>query len=258
MFARTSPLVACGMIRACSALFSVCALALAACGGGDDGGDGGGDAPSDATIVVDIDNGSCGDQLNFTGELVDWDNHTAFCGVFEAELESRGAGTVDSTGPNGRFALCVPDQATTLLDVTMPAGNSPCTTPASPYPMPGIAVARRDVIRAGAFFSVRAFTEARRTTFFQQLGFSFAPALSQVYVHVHGTPRAVSIAAAHGPTHALTGAAWTPGDTGAEVFFPNVDPGAGSTRLSVAGGAIGTGDIPLEAGKFTYITVYAL
>lgn len=224
---------------------------LGACGGGNDG-------PDDGRITVDIDNGSCGDQINFTGEFVDWDNDTAFCGIFDAQLEVQGEGAMDSTAPNGRFeGLCIPDQAVTLLDVTPPAGNSPCATPASPYPMAGIAVANRDVIRAGAFFSVRTFTEARRTSFFQQAGFSFAPALAQVFVHVHGTPRAVSIAANHGPTQAVAGTAWAPGDTGHEVFFPNVDPGAGSTMLSVSGGAIGTGSIPLAAGKFTYVTVYA-
>jgi hypothetical protein len=228
-------------------------LLIAACGACSDDGGGG----VDATPVVDIDNASCGTLLNFTGELVDADSTAAtFCGVNNATLE--GGGAMDSTAPNGRFeGLCIPDQPVTLLDVTPPAGNSPCATPASPYPMAGIAVANRDVIRAGAFFSVRTFTEARRTSFFQGAGFSFAPALAQVFVHVHGTPRAVSIAAAHAPAQAVAQSAWAPGNTGHEVFFPNVDPGAGSTMLSVAGGAIGTGMIPLAAGKFTYVTVYA-
>jgi hypothetical protein len=35
-----------------------------------------------------------------------------------------------------------------------------------------------------------------------------------------------------------------------------VDPAGGSTMLSVQGGAIGTGMIPLAAGTFTYVTVY--
>jgi hypothetical protein len=218
------------------------------------------DPPEDGACPVapDFDNASCGNQINFTGEIVDWDNDTSFCGVFDAQLEVRGDGAMDSTGPNGRFELCVPGTgAVTLLDVRPPAGNAPCTTPASPYPLPGIAVANRDVIRSGAFFSVRAFTAARRDSFFAGAGFSFAPALAQVFVHVHGDKRrAVSIDAPHAPVHAVADRTWAPGDTGHEVFFPNVDPGAGSTMLTVAGGACGAGMIPLEAGKFTYVTVY--
>jgi hypothetical protein len=240
---------------ALAALAALAALGLGGCGGGGGGGD---DAPGDGPFTIDIDNGSCGDQLNFTGEYVDWDNDTSFCGIFDALFEVQGGGAMDSTAPNGRFeGLCIPRDPVTLLDVTPPAGDSPCATPASPYPMAGIAVANRDVILAGGFFSARAFTSARRDSFFAQAGFSFAPALAQVFVHVHGTPRAVSIAAAHAPTHAVVNRAWVPGDTGADVFFPNVDVGTGSTTLSVAGGAIGTGMIPLVGGKFTYVSVYA-
>jgi hypothetical protein len=224
-------------------------LGLGACGD---------DAPGDGSIVVDIDNGSCGDRINFTGELVDWDNDTSFCGINDALFQVQGDGPQDLTAPNGRFqGICVPDQATTLLDVTPAAGNSVCTNPPSPYPLAGIAVANRAVILSGAFYSVRSFTTARRDAFFAAAGFSFAPALAQVFVHVHGTPRAVSISAAHAPTQAVAGTTWAAGDTGHEVFFPNVDASAGSTMLSVAGGAIGTGMIPLAAGKFTYVTVHA-
>ena len=232
------------------------ASALAALGLGLGACNGGGGTP-DGPFTVDIDNGTCGDQIHFTGELVDWDNDRSFCGIFNARVQVQGGGPMDTTAPNGRFeGICVPDQAVTLLDITPPAGNAPCAVPPSPYPLPGIAVAHRDVIRAGAFFSARAFTAARRDSFFMQAGFSFAPALAQVFVHVHGTPRAVSIAAPHAPVQAISGSDWAPGDTGHEVFFPNVDPGAGSTMLSVAGGAIGTGMIPLAAGTFTYVTVY--
>ena len=208
-------------------------------------------------FTIDIDNASCGDRINFTGELVDWDNDTTFCGINEALFQVQGDGPQDNTAPNGRFeSICIADQAVVILDVTPPTGNSMCSVPSSSYPMAGIAVANRDVIRAGAFFSVRNFTTARRDTFFTQAGFSFAPALAQVFVHVHGTPRAVSSARRMRPPRpspAPPGAPATP----AEVFFPNVDPSAGSTTLSVAGGAIGTGTIPLVGGKFTYVTVYA-
>jgi hypothetical protein len=165
---------------------------------------------------------------------------------------------MDRTAPNGRFeGICVPNAAVTLLDVTPSTGNSQCTTPASPYPMAGIAVANKSVILAGGFFSIRTFTTARRTSFFQAAGLTFDPAKAQVFVHVDGAPRAVSIAAAHDATQAVSATTWGPGDTGHEVFFPNVDPGSGTTMLTVAGGAIGTGSIPLAAGKFTYLTVFA-
>src|SRR5688572_5056927 len=121
------------MRRGC--LVFVLALA-AACNGDDDGGDGA------CTIAVNFDNASCGDQINFTGELVDWDNEARFCGINEALFQVQGDGAMDTTSPNGRFeGLCVPDQPVTLLDVTPEPGNSVCTTPPSPYPLPGIAVA---------------------------------------------------------------------------------------------------------------------
>lgn len=230
------------------ALVAVAVALVAACG--DDG------AARDASITIDIDNGSCGDQINFTGELVDWDNETSFCGIFEALLQVQGDGAMDNTAPNGRFeGICVPDAAVTLLDVTPPTGNSPCTTPPSPHSMTGIAVANKAVILAGGFFSARLFTDARRASFFQAAGLAFDPTKAQVFVHVDGTPRAVSLAAAHAAPQAVSGTAWGPGNTGREVFFPNVDPAGGQAMLSVAGGAIGTGTIPLAAGKFTYLAV---
>jgi len=234
------------------------ALALAApmLGGcGDDG--------SCIPMNPSFDNGSCGDHINFTGEFVDWDNDAVNCGIANALFQVQGDGAMDLTSPNGRFeGICLPDQPVTLLDVTPSTGNSTCSGspyPASPYPLPGIAVAHRDVIRAGAFYSFRTFTAARRDSVFAAAGFSFAPALAQVLVHVHGTPRPVSLAAAHAPPQAVAMGAttWAPGDTGHDVYFPNVDPGAGSTTLSVPGCAIGTGTIPLASGKFTYVTVFA-
>ena len=56
----------------------------------------------DAFVPVDIDNGSCGDRLHLTGEYVDWDNDTHFCGIKDAIFTETGA--MDTTAPNGRFA----------------------------------------------------------------------------------------------------------------------------------------------------------
>ena len=221
---------------------------LVACG--DDGGGAAVDAPP---ITIDIDNGSCGDQLRFTGEYVDWDVDTRFCGVADALFEVQGNGAMDTTAPNGRFDLCIASApAQVLLDITPAAGNSQCSTPASDYTLPGIAVATKAVILGGGFWSGRNFTTAREAS----LGVTLDPTKAHVFVHVAGaTPRAVALAAAHGPTQAVVATTWAAGDTGHEVFFPNVDVGNGTTMLSVTGGAIGTGSIPVAAGKITNVTV---
>ncbi len=220
------------------------------------GDDGGGGGPADAPFVpVDIDNGSCGDQLRFTGEYIDWDSDASFCGINDAIVEVEGGFAMDNTAPNGRFDLCIPStQAVTRLDVTQPSAQSQCTNPPSGYSTPTILVANRMVILAGGFFSGRSFTTARQASFFQMVGQAFDSNKAQVLVHVDGPARAVSIAAPHGPTWAIAGTTWAAGDTGHDVFFPNVDVGTGTTTLTVAN-AYGTGDIPLVAGTITNVSV---
>lgn len=229
---------------------------LAACG--DDGGNGPVDAPP---VTQDIDNASCGDQLRFTGEYVDWDFEQSSCGIFDALFEVQGGnGGMDHTAPNGRFDLCISSsQDTVLLDVTTdPLADSMCSDPASPYPLPAIAVARKAVILGpGGAFSARNFTAARRDTFFAGAGLTFDAAKAHVHVHVIGTPRAVALGASHDAAQAYANTAWAAGDTGKEVFFPNVEVGTGTTMLTVTGGAIGAGEIPLAAGTLTTITVIA-
>lgn len=224
---------------------------LGACG--DDGA-----GPVDASAPpVDIDNGSCGDQIRFTGEYVDWDTNASFCGINDALIEVPN-GSMDGTAPNGRFDLCIPDAPTTRLDVTQPTAMSQCTTPTSSYSVPTILVANKMVIQSGGFFSGRAFTTARQATFFQLVGAAFDSNKAQVFVHVDApTARQVAITAAHGTTQAITTTTWAAGDTGLEVFFPNVDVGTGTTMLTVTGGAVGTGSIPLVAGTITNVTVKA-
>lgn len=224
---------------------------LAACG--DDGGNG----PADAAFVpVDIDNGSCGDQVRFTGEYVDWDETaTSFCGIFGAVFEVDGGGAMDATAPNGRFDLCIPNEATTRLTVTQPDDNSQCTTPPAAYTVPVIAVANRMFIQSGGFWSGRAWAAERQASVFQQAGQAIDPTKAQVFVHIDGPAREVSLAAAHGTAQTHGSAGWAPGANGTDVFFPNVEVGGGTTALSVTGGAIGTGDIPLVAGTITSISV---
>ena len=221
------------------------ALALAACPG--DGGS------NDAPVVADIDNGSCGDLLRFTGEYIDWDADAKFCGINQALVKLSG-GEMTTTAPNGRFDLCIPNgPEQTLLTITPSAGLSECTTPNAAYPLPAIAVATKSVILGGLFWSGRGFTTDRQTT----LGVTLDPAKGHVFVHVGGTPRAVSLAAAHGTAQAVVTTAWADGDTGHEVLFPNVELGGGTTTLAVAGGAIGTGSIPVAAGTITTVDVIA-
>ena len=78
-----------------------------------------------------------------------------------------------------------------------------------------------------------------------------------VMVHVDGNQRAIALIAGHGTAQAFNGSTWAAGEQGTDVFFPNVDLGSGSTTLTAVGGAIGTGSIPLQAGKLTLVTLLA-
>ncbi len=226
---------------------AVLASLLVACSAcGDDG-----DTPSDATPVVDIDNGSCGDQLRFTGEYVDWDNDETFCGVFEALFQVQGGGAMDTTAPNGRFDMCIDGDA--LVDITVTADNSPCTVPPSPYSLGGIAVANAAMLRAGGFFSARNFTAAREV----RVGFVPDAAKGHVFVHVDGANRTIAITGTHGAAQANATTTWAAGDTGHDVMFPNVDPGM-VTVSATGGNVVGTGQVPVQAGKITYVSLKAL
>jgi hypothetical protein len=225
-------------------------VACSACG------DDGDNPPSDSTPVVDIDNGSCGDQLRFTGEYVDWDNDASFCGINDALFEVQGGqGAMDNTAPNGRFDLCISGSGVTLLDITPPTDPSQCTVPPSAYSIGGIAVANVAMLRAGGFWSGRNFTADRAAT----LGVTLDPTKAHVFVHIDSGSRTVAITAAHDATQAVVDAAWAPGDTGHEVFFPNVTIGGGTTSVSATGGGvIGAGEVPLAANKITYVSLKAL
>lgn len=202
---------------------------LVGCGGG--GGE----------VLPDIDNGTCGSELRFTGEFVDWDNEQVFCGIFGAQFQERGGAGADSTAPNGRFDLCLPaatDRA--LLDVTPSAVPSECTTPASTYRLSAIAVADREVILRGGFWSGKNVTADRELT----LGAALEPGKAHVLVHVPGGGRAVTLDAEHG----------APIEAGPEhTLFPNLAPG--TAQVDLAGGAFGAGEIPLEADRITELTL---
>lgn len=225
-------------------VLALLSIGLLGCPGGDD------DDSCPAPPTVTFDNGTCGTDLRFTGEYVDFDNDTHFCGVFDATFTA-GAAT-DTTAPNGRFDLCVPAAGGTV-DITPAAALSECTVPQSTYSLGGIAVASPEALKAGMFFSGRNITVARMTS----LGVTLDPGKAHVFVHVDQGSRTIAIAAGHDAPQAITDADWAAGDTGHEVFFPNVAAG-GTTDVTVSGGcSVGAGSIPLVAGKITNISVLA-
>ena len=197
--------------------------------------------------------GPCGDKLSFQGELVDWDSTDAqFCGIFGANVQVHGdPSTAKATPPNGRIEMCVAQAPTTLIDVTPPTDASQCANPSSTYDIPGVIVADQAVLASGALASARAFTIARAPAF------AYDATKAQLFVHVDGTPSAVSITGTHDASQVFDGATWAPGSTGANVFVPNVDPTAGTTDVSLADGGLGTGSVPIAAGTFTYVTLVA-
>ena len=205
--------------------------------------------------------GMCGAEATLAGEMIDWDStETQFCGVAGAVWTVRGdASRSKTTPPNGRLAMCLAHQAQTLLDVTPPSGGSQCPglfgMPMNTYPLAAVAIIPDAVLAAGGSFSVRAMVQSRMTSMATQIGAPFDAGAGQLYVHVDGAARQVSISAGHGPTQRFDGTRWAAGDTGSDVLFPNVALGGGPVAVSVAGGAIGTGSFTLEPGKMTYLTV---
>lgn len=226
---------------------------LAACSDGSNN-------PTKKDAAVDSlppDSGPCPASLLFTGEYVDWDStDTAFCGIMGATFQVHGdAAITATTAPNGRFRLCLAQAAKTQVDITPPTGQSQCTMPMSGYTMPGLIVADPAVIAAGQLISLRNFTTNRVTT----LGATLDPAKAHVFVHVALTPQPVSISNTAGTTLYYDGTQWSAtGPVGINVFFANVDVGTGMTNVTMTGGAIGTGSVPLQAGKITYVTLVGM
>jgi hypothetical protein len=206
------------------------------------------ESPDDAMGPIVVDNGNCGDMVRFTGEYVDWDKTgSKFCGIAGARFASLDGGGVDNTAPNGRFDICVPDQPITLVEIDQPSQPSQCSTPLGSYALPGLAVASKNVFLAGASWSGRAFVVGRQAV---------DTTKAQVFVHVHGGAREVSIGAAHGQAQARSDGGWQPGAMGQDVFFQDVEIGSGETTISVPG-AVVPEKIPLEAGTMTNVTIVA-
>ena len=107
------------------------------------------------------------------------------------------------------------------------------------------------VIQSGAMLSYRSFTTTRGADF------GFDASKGAVFVHIEGTPRAVTVAGAGSP-FAFNGGAWAAGNTGTNVYFPGVAPGVtGMATVSMSGTSVGTGSVPVTAGTITYLTVIA-
>lgn len=226
------------------------AAALGACS------DGGGikDAGIDGAIDA-----MCGAGTFFTGDIIDWDSTDAkFCGVFNSSLTVFGQGAPgDMSNPNGRFELCIPHQALTEVDVAHGTNQSECTSPRDVYPVRAVLFAEQSVIDAGGRFSARAMTQHRQDDMFAMIGVAYSAAKAQLVVHVDGPQRQVTLSTtAHATTQKFDGAAWAAGDTGSDVFFPNVDPG--QVQVSVAGNVVGAPvSLTLAAGAYTYVAVKA-
>ena len=227
-------------------------LALAACGSNHPKTpDAAIDAPPDAPPPVMV-----------AGEYIDWDSAaTAFCGIFMAKYQVQGDTAMATTPPNGRIRVTVPPgQGTALvrLNLTPPTDPTQCATASGTYTVPGIVAIQYAVIATGQTFSARAFTDTRRTSFFQQVGLTYDAAKAQVVVHVDGTMRAVSIMATHDTAIAFDGTQWAAGTTGMDVYFPNVDVGSGMVGVTMGSPDVGEGQYPVEAGKVTYVTLVGM
>jgi hypothetical protein len=218
-------------------LMAIAAVALIGCSGG--GGGGGVDAA----------------PVSFMAEYVDWDSTDsgAFCGIFKATWTSHDAAAdTVMTNPNGRVTLDLPSAARMQIDITPPTDGSECTTPTGQtYNIPGIAIVDRAVNDADGEYSTRLFSTTRAAAF------GYNPAKAQVLVHVDGTPRSVTLTGSHDATQAFDGTAWAAGDSGENVYFPNVDPGSGTETVGTSGSSVGTGDVPVVAGTFTYLSIVA-
>lgn len=234
------------MRLAVSATFVAALVTVSGCG--DDA------ASCSVPVDPDFDNGACGSDVQVTGELVDWDTDETFCGINSAQISV--GGQMAGTAPNGRFIVCAPDSPDTTLSIMLPAAPSQCTADSSTYTTPTLIYVTQETIKSGATISARSITDTRRSAFFVDvLGQAFEESKAHVLVHVEGNPVAVSLDKAHDPPAAIADTTWALGDTGHEVFFPNVEIGDGRATVSVASGCATPSTVPLMAGTITNVTI---
>lgn len=210
---------------------ALCALALAACS-------------DDAPAIPDAPPDPCAPEMLVTGEYVDWDSTDAsFKGVMGAKFTLQSDATkTASTAPNGRFIMPCMAPQDGLIDVAPMTGSN--------Y-VPGVVVVNKALVQTGAMLSYRSFTTTRGADF------GFDAAKAGVFVHVEGTPRAVTVAGAGSP-YAFDGSMWAQGNTGKNVYFPGVVPGVtGMATVTMSGTTVGAGSVPVSVGTITYLTILA-
>ena len=224
------------------------ALAAVACGAcGDDGNETIDGPPADARIDARIDGaGICplGDVF-FTGELLDWDStDAAFMGVPDAVFTVQGAPTrTDTTAPNGRFELCIPD-ARVIVEVDAP-----------PAYLDGVIVIDQDEIESSSVVSLRAISAARTTTFYVERGLTYNPARAHILDAQIADTTDLSIdRPSDTPQSATVGGGgvltWSAASGGDLVLFPNVDV---TQPNAVVSGDMSPHTVPLTAGEFTWV-----
>ena len=199
--------------------------------------------PPDAGIDADL------VDFTVTGTYLDWDSTAAHpCPIagatWTAHYDNTRTAVTDATGGfTIRLAVYL-----WLLDLQQPTGPSTCAS--GSYTIGANAIITPAVYYAGGHFVMRSLTDARAA------GFAFDPARGNLLVHVDGPAREVAISSISDPAQAFDGSTWAAGATGQDVFFPNIDlTDTTMPAVSVSGGAVGTGSIPLAAGTLTYMTV---
>ena len=220
--------------RAVAALVALVA-APAGCGG--DGNQPPIDAASDADAAPDAPT-----EVRFTGEYISFDYETDQTGANMALVAVHAdPSRMDLAAPNGRFDLQIPSTDFVQYDLT------PSSAALIPDFIGGTGIVARALAPTGKV-SMRTMNPTRAADF------GYDATKGQVFVHVVGTPHAVAVAAAHGAAYRFDGTAWAAGDTGSDVYIPNVAVGSGTTTVTVTGTTGIPPSVPLLAGKFTYLT----
>jgi len=214
--------------------------------------DGGpGDAGVDSAIDADLRN------YDVAGVYLDWDSTAASpCPIVGATWTVYfGGGRTGTTDATGAFTVLLASYLA-RIDVEQPHLPSSCTTPPSTYDLTQSAIIPGVIHDAGGHPVIRSLTSARAVTFYAAIGAPFQAARGQLLVHLDGPARSVALSAPHDAVQAFDGQAWAAGDTGSDVFFPNVDVTNGIwPTVTVAGHPIGAGSLELPPGTITSITV---
>lgn len=210
-----------------------------------------GDAGVDSTIDANL------RDYPVAGIYLDWDSTAvAPCPIAGATWTVYfGGGRIGTTDASGAFTVQLASYLA-RIDVEQPHLPSACTTPPSPYALPESAIIPAVIHYAGGHPIIRSLTSARATTFYAAIGAPFQATRGQLLVHLDGPARSVALSAPHDAVQAFDGQAWAAGDTGSDVFFPNVDVTNGIwPTVTVSGNTIGAGSLELPPGTITSITV---